>query len=84
MLPTFLRKELLPSLDSNIKPRQQEASGKQSLPLATCLLGLFFDPEEGDGKILRNVSNFYLTKQHHTPENCTLYGYRSENLQFRD
>jgi hypothetical protein len=52
---TFLGKELPPFLGSNIKPRQQEASRKQSLPLAACLLGLFFDLEVGDGTILRNV-----------------------------
>jgi hypothetical protein len=80
ILPTFLGKELLPSLDLNIKPKQQEATGKHSLPLAGCLLDLFFDPEGGDDTILRNVSEFDLTTQHRVPENCTLYSHRSENL----
>lgn len=52
ILPTFPGKELVPAVDSNMKPRQQEARDKHNLSLDGCLLGLFFDPEGGDGTIL--------------------------------
>jgi hypothetical protein len=52
---------------------------KVCLLLAGHLLGLFYDPEDGDNKHLRNVVNFYLTTCGYISGDRNFYSHRCEN-----